>query len=733
MSFTHDDSHHMNPGWSCNRKLSFCLFILSIFFGLPSTIQQISGEEKNATNEASISNSGGELADVSGVGSRHEDWFHALEGARLLAESGVGSEAARIMAAIASEEAAGDAREEALEWMERWDLTIDFIRGASSREIQSQIQSIKQDSSNAESLILHLSNLIALNRLQDAVRVLSEKTENDDSESVEGKVASILEHLNISLDGLDAEKSNLQSTLLTSFRKAHARLALRRRLPLLEQVDHEAMEIAEFLLHHQSFAEDEHERHMDHSPFYRWVESRREQKEEDHREDKPSLDEVASHAVQRVLSLATPHPHAAMLLAETVTTFAPESLASQAAEGILSQLKLSSSLAKAPAPARPREDTNSEFWKDSSVRHYQLELSDDAIEALQKSPKEYARGTFRDQGQVYEDVGVRLKGGWGSFRMMDGRSKAAFTVKFNQFKSGQRFHGLRRIVLNNAAQDPSYMRESVGYSLFRDAQIPAPRITHATLSVNGSPYGFYVQVEAVTKDFLKRWFEDASGNLYEGPGDVMEWEHLDLDSNQNKEDRSDLKRLAQAIEEAGEDNPWSNLDDHVELSSFTTFLCLEQFVNHWDGYTQVNNYRIYHHPLSDKFFFFPHGADQLFEELDQHIFRPQGGILGRALLMTNAGKRIYRQTAQRLLDEVWNEERILARIGEMYVRIHPHVASQEGLGRPDILEFERGVHEMIRFITLRRYVIQQQLQESPSPSWREHRDHREEMRFLWQD
>ena len=69
----------------------------------------------------------------------------------------------------------------------------------------------------------------------------------------------------------------------------------------------------------------------------------------------------------------------------------------------------------------------------------------------------------------------------------------------------------------------------------------------------------------------------------------------------------------------------------------------------------------------------------------------------------------------------------------MYVRIHPHVASQEGLGRPDILEFERGVHEMIRFITLRRYVIQQQLQESPSPSWREHRDHREEMRFLWQD
>ncbi|HAO65800.1 MAG TPA: hypothetical protein DCR17_03830, partial [Verrucomicrobiales bacterium] len=132
-------------------------------------------------------------------------------------------------------------------------------------------------------------------------------------------------------------------------------------------------------------------------------------------------------------------------------------------------------------------------------------------------------------------------------------------------------------------------------------------------------------------------------------------------------------------------------------------------------------------------YFFPHGADQLFEELDQHMFRPQGGILGRALLMTDAGKQIYRQTAQRLLNEVWNEEKILARIGEMYVRIHAHVASQEGLGRRDILEFEHGVHEMIRFITLRRYVIEQQMQESPSLSWREHRDHQEEMRFLWQD
>ena len=88
--------------------------------------------------------------------------------------------------------------------------------------------------------------------------------------------------------------------------------------------------------------------------------------------------------------------------------------------------------------------------------------------------------------------------------MLDGNSKAAFTVKFNHFVKGQRFHGLRRIILNNAVQDPTYMCEYIGYGLFRDAGVPAPRIGYATVAVNQEPYGLYVQVEAVSKDFLQR-------------------------------------------------------------------------------------------------------------------------------------------------------------------------------------------------------------------------------------
>ena len=99
------------------------------------------------------------------------------------------------------------------------------------------------------------------------------------------------------------------------------------------------------------------------------------------------------------------------------------------------------------------------------------------------------------------------------------------------------FTGLRRIILNNGVQDPTFLHEYLGYSVFRDAGVPAPRVGYATMHVNGEPYGLYLVVEAITQDFLGRWFENTKGNLYEGPGDVTNWRELELDSNRAKEDR----------------------------------------------------------------------------------------------------------------------------------------------------------------------------------------------------
>ena len=248
------------------------------------------------------------------------------------------------------------------------------------------------------------------------------------------------------------------------------------------------------------------------------------------------------------------------MLATLVIGIAPESESADKARLLIS--RLATPVIKTLGERIPvGKDAGATVFEVSQVRHYHLELSDDAIEQLHEAPKHYVRATFREGDEVYRNVGVKLKGGWGSFRMLDGHSKAGFTVKFNQFVKDMRFHGLRRIILNNAVQDPSYIRESVGYSLFRDAGVPAPRVGYATLTVNKESYGLYVQIEAITKDFLQRWYSNTNGNLYEGPGDIMQWSELDLDSNQGQEDRSNLRRLAEAIEKADDNNPWRVFSD----------------------------------------------------------------------------------------------------------------------------------------------------------------------------
>ncbi|MDB4798617.1 CotH kinase family protein, partial [Verrucomicrobia bacterium] len=213
------------------------------------------------------------------------------------------------------------------------------------------------------------------------------------------------------------------------------------------------------------------------------------------------------------------------------------------------------------------------------------------------------------------------------------------------------------------------------------------------------------------------------GNLYEGPGDVIEWRELDLDSNQGRENRSDLRQLAQAIQEADDNDPWQKLSQFVDQNEFTRFIAMEQLVAHWDGYTQVNNYRIYQNPSTSKFEFFPHGCDQLFEESGTGISRNQGGILARALMETKSGKDFYLQVLRDVLDQAWDEDELKNRIAEIYLTIRPYLATKRA-ENDRFQEFEHTIGRVLRFIKIRRYVVLGQLRsEGAQSSWRERRDH----------
>ena len=648
-----------------------------------------------------------------------EDFHRVNEAVQMLAELGAGYEAARVLAAIALRADDTDFGNEARHILNEWGITTDVVRRGDIKDINAKIAKARQKLHRRHSNVAHVRNLIELGLYAEAAHLLRQEGVKTDRGITERKWGEILHRYHLPIELLYNQAKDANNELLKALRAGQQQNQLRFQIRLLRAIDPESSEIAETIFRHsESHRRDEdHDRHR--RPFEIWVEGRDDEPEENESELK--IEELIPRVVNHAINVANANKLSARILATLVTEVDPNSKSADKVSALIKKLSILTTNKLGPRVVT-EEGKGADLFGTKQVRSYHIELSDSAIQQLHEDPKHYVRATFREGDDVYKEVGVRLKGGPGSFRMLDGNSKAAFTVKFNHFVKGQRFHGLRRIILNNAVQDPTYMCEYIGYGLFRDAGVPSPRIGYATVAVNQEPYGLYVQVEAVSSDFLKRWYSKTEGNLYEGSfRDVVEWRELDLDSNQGRENRRDLRRLAESIEKADDNNPWESLADYVDLGNFTRFIALEQLVNHWDGYTQTNNYRMYYNPETKKFEFFPHGADQLFQDVRGNIFRDQAGILSRALVQTDWGRQRYCQMMNQLLEQVWDESKIKSRIAETYRLIHPYIATNLEKGRR-VEEFEESIRRMLRFIDARRYAVLSQLQFSEqSPSWREYR------------
>ncbi|MCA9687012.1 MAG: CotH kinase family protein, partial [Myxococcales bacterium] len=234
-----------------------------------------------------------------------------------------------------------------------------------------------------------------------------------------------------------------------------------------------------------------------------------------------------------------------------------------------------------------------------------------------------------------ENIGVRLKGNYGSYRTLD--EKAAFLLDFNRYVPGQKFLGLEKLAVNNMVQDPSMQREVLGYRLFREGGAPAPRAGHAVVTVNGEPYGLYTTVEALDNNvYLDNWFDDHKANLYEGAyGSDLELEKVgtfDLD-NGNNVDFADLIELILVLD--GLEDPEQFLDvvgQYVDLDLYLTTAATGMYLGDWDGYYwSRNNYFMYRRPSDQRWVFMPWGIDQI---MGDHLPPFEGA--GRLTQMCNA-------------------------------------------------------------------------------------------------
>jgi spore coat protein H len=340
------------------------------------------------------------------------------------------------------------------------------------------------------------------------------------------------------------------------------------------------------------------------------------------------------------------------------------------------------SLVAPPSPRaaefRPAQTLpGAELFTSGVVRQLRIEIAPSGMKSLRRDPREFVRATAKEEGKVYEDVAIHLKGSIGSFREVD--DKPDFTLDFNRFNARQAFHELRRIHLNNSVEDPSYCNELLGSELFRAAGIPAPRVAHAVVTLNGRRLGLYALKEGFTEDFLGCYFKQVGGNLYE-PGEGHDVnQRLKRNSVQApRQDRAALEALADAAQEPDAESRWPRLERALEVDEFVAFMAMEVMVGHRDGYCLArNNFRVYHDLDSGKMVFFPQGMDQLFGNPDAPWRPHMAGLVAKAVMETTEGNRRYRAAFESLLANVFRVQTLSGRVDQIVAHLRPALTAAE--------------------------------------------------------
>lgn len=365
--------------------------------------------------------------------------------------------------------------------------------------------------------------------------------------------------------------------------------------------------------------------------------------------------------------------------------------------------------------ARSSVHADDALFAGRAIHRIAIQVDEKQLEKLRADPRAYVKATLREGDNApIADVALKLKGAAGSFRDWDDRP--ALTLNMRKYRKGSRFHGLVKFHLNNSVQDETYLNELICAELFRKAGIPAPRVAHARVTLNGRDVGLYVLKEGFDESFLKRSFPDPSGNLYDS-GFLQDLNgELEKDEGSGPDDRSDLRAVVEAATDPDPIARVRRLEALVDLEEFFTFMAMERMLCHWDGYANnANNYRVYFNPKTGKAMFLPHGMDQMWGEIGMGLFDDSDKLMTAAVIQSNALRGRYRKRVDELLPLVSPPDAILKRIDEVSGTLRPFFEEQ-GAEQKD--RYAQLVKELKERVVARSENLVKQAAE-PDPSLQE--------------
>ncbi len=230
----------------------------------------------------------------------------------------------------------------------------------------------------------------------------------------------------------------------------------------------------------------------------------------------------------------------------------------------------------------------------------------------------FANGTIRD---TLDNVGFRLRG-----NSSRDAWKKSFKVSFNTYEAGRKYYGVEKLNLNGEHNDPTLVRAKACWDLARGLGLPAARVNHVQLYINGNYRGVYSNVEHIDEEFVESRFGNKGGNLYKclypanlaykGSDPNLYKEVLygrrtyDLKTNTAVDDYTDLANFIAILNNTPANDLPCTLGEIFNIEQYLKTIAFDIVTGNWDGpiYNQ-NNFYLYHNEETGKFEYIPYDLD----------------------------------------------------------------------------------------------------------------------------
>lgn len=246
------------------------------------------------------------------------------------------------------------------------------------------------------------------------------------------------------------------------------------------------------------------------------------------------------------------------------------------------------------------------IFDQEQLRTFELKIPQSAISKLDEDPsaEEYVEGILIFEGDTISPVGVRYKGSIGAWVgcLSDADvfnpsgtktcTKLSMKIKINWEGRGEKFFKLKKLQFHSMNSDPSQMHERLGYWLFREMGVPAPRSVHAKLNLNGQYVGLFALTEQIDNRFIKENYDDDKGNLYKeiwplamNGAPYSDQEYIDA-LKTNEDDNPSvalIKSLGQSITNAELSEAQDIVEQFLDIDEIISYAVVDRTIKHDDG------------------------------------------------------------------------------------------------------------------------------------------------------